>query len=118
MTEAPTEDSPWLNSEAVGDRVRVHVPLKVPPWVLLYGGKQSLAMEVDGEAKILTVAVPPGSKPGSTLRLRKVAFGHQQVDLYVELQGFEIPQAAVVAVAVGAATVVAMIVFLLSSGAG
>ncbi len=118
MSDAPNEDSPWLESEVVGERVRVHVPLKVPPWVLLYGGKQPLAMEVDGEAKILTVAVPPGSKPGSTLRLRKVAFGHQQVDLYVELQGFEISQTVVVALAVGVATVVSMVVFLLAgSGA-
>lgn len=116
MTEAPTEDSPWLDSEVVADRVRVHVPLKVPPWVLLYGGKQSLAMEVDGEAKILTVAVPPGSKPGSTLRLRKVAFGLQQVDLYVELQGVEINQTVIVGLAGGVATVVALIVFLLAGG--
>lgn len=118
MTEAPTDNTPWLNSEVVGDRVRVHVPLKVPPWAFIYGGKQPLAMEVDGEAKILTVAVPPGSKPGQILRLRKVAFGAQQVDLYVELQGLALDQNVLVGVAIGVATVVALITFLLSGTVG
>lgn len=121
MTD-PTEpngsaESPWLQSEKVGERVRVHVPLNVPPWVLMYGGKQSLAMEVEGEAKIIAVTVPPGSKPGQTLRLRKVMFGAQQVDLYVELEGLAInPQIVLGVLGALVAGVVALISVLLNAG--
>jgi len=116
MTD-PSQDNDWLDSEMAGDRVRIHVPMNVPPWILLGGGKQTLAMEVEGEAKILTVNVPPSSQPGQILRLRKVMFGLQQVDLYIELQGIAIqPQMLVVAGAVVVAVGVMVLTLLMGAG--